>query len=506
MKRISILTFWLFAVAVFNLKAQVPVAYYPFNNNLNDQSGNGHDGSGGGVLANDRYDQPNSAYLLNGSSDLIEITDHPNLDGMSQLSISIWIKPTIKLDASSSNQVFITKGLGWNIMYINGGVRFIAICETDNGDFTYPMDLDANRWYHLALVYDGSTAIGYIDGVQVGSDNGSGNIRLSSWDVIIGARYDQVADFFSGTVDDIRIYDDVLSSADIVDLNNNTIDSWVRSSENVILNGGRVGIGISSPNETLSVSSMLSVSGENGIAAKLIVESNDANNSIDFIARKNNLSINQPGRDIRWFTKNNQEQSMVLNDQGYLGVGIPIPSERLTVKNDFSISGSIDKAKLIISANDSDNAIDIIARKSNMVTAQPGRSVRWYTKYNEDLSMVLTSEGELGIGTATPKSKLAVNGEIRATEVKVLAKINVPDYVFEPDYELRTLRETKEYIKENKHLPEIPSAAEIGENGIDLGDMNMKLLKKIEELTLHQIELLEKVEELQSEVEKLENK
>ena len=82
----------------------------------------------------------------------------------------------------------MTKGSGWNIMCFNGGVRFIAICETDNGDFAFPMDLDADCWYHLALVYDGSTAIGFIDGVQVGSDNGSGNIMLSSWDVIIGAR------------------------------------------------------------------------------------------------------------------------------------------------------------------------------------------------------------------------------------------------------------------------------------------------------------------------------
>jgi len=80
----------------------------------------------------------------------------------------------------------------------------------------------------------------------------------------------------------------------------------------------------------------------------------------------------------------------------------------------------------------------------------------------------------------------------------VLANINVPDYVFESDYQLLSLKETKAYITENKHLPEIPSATEIGENGIDLGDMNMRLLKKIEELTLYQIELLERLEQLES--------
>lgn len=124
--------------------------------------------------------------------------------------------------------------------------------------------------------------------------------------------------------------------------------------------------------------------------------------------------------------------------------------------------------------------------------------------YNQ--SMAIIGNGNVGIGTNTPQSKLAVEGQIRATEVKVLADISVPDYVFEQDYELRTLKETKEYISENKHLPEIPSAAEIGENGIDLGDMNMRLLRKIEELTLYQIELLERLEKAEQEISQLKNK
>ncbi len=126
--------------------------------------------------------------------------------------------------------------------------------------------------------------------------------------------------------------------------------------------------------------------------------------------------------------------------------------------------------------------------------------------YNaSNIRMSILPNGYVGIGTTDPKSKLAVNGQIRATEVKVLADISVPDYVFESDYELRTLQETKEYITENKHLPEIPSAAEIGENGIDLGNMNMMLLKKIEELTLYQIELMEEMEKMKMELKALKN-
>lgn len=135
-----------------------------------------------------------------------------------------------------------------------------------------------------------------------------------------------------------------------------------------------------------------------------------------------------------------------------------------------------------------------------------GTSEKTMMRAYHDGSKVVFENGNVGIGTDDPQSKLAVNGQIRATEMKVLADISVPDYVFEPDYELRTLRETKEYIAENKHLPEIPSASEIGENGINLGDMNMRLLKKIEELTLYQIELLERLEKAEEKIQQLENK
>lgn len=104
-----------------------------------------------------------------------------------------------------------------------------------------------------------------------------------------------------------------------------------------------------------------------------------------------------------------------------------------------------------------------------------------------------------------PDGDAIIDGKVNCEEVKVEV-LDIPDYVFKTDYELRTLKETKEFIENNKHLPEIPSEKEILANGgIDLGDMNMRLLKKIEELTLYQIELLEKLEELQNKVEKLEN-
>ena len=84
------------------------------------------------------------------------------------------------------------------------------------------------------------------------------------------------------------------------------------------------------------------------------------------------------------------------------------------------------------------------------------------------------------------------------------ALVDWPDYVFGEDYELMSLKELRQSIKENNHLPGIPSAAEVAENGILLGDMQTKLLEKVEELTLYTLHQDEQIEQLQQKLESLE--
>lgn len=104
-------------------------------------------------------------------------------------------------------------------------------------------------------------------------------------------------------------------------------------------------------------------------------------------------------------------------------------------------------------------------------------------------SLSISDNGNVGIGTSIPDGKLTVNGNIHAKEVKIdLLGACVPDYVFAKDYKLKPLKEVEDFINKNSHLPEIPSAAAIEKNGLMLAEMNMSLLKKVEELTLYTIQ------------------
>ncbi|MDP5198311.1 hypothetical protein [Flavobacterium sp. DG2-3] len=170
---------------------------------------------------------------------------------------------------------------------------------------------------------------------------------------------------------------------------------------------------------------------------------------------------------------------LIISDNGNVEIG--------------SRRNPVAKLTLDMNSNDSNGGIKMYGY------TYPGDTSYWSEnqfamQYNGVFANVIASNGDsyfnggnVGIGTSAPREKLSVNGNIRSKEVKVEA-VNWPDYVFEEDYKIKSLESLEKYIKENKHLPEVPSAKEIADNGLELGEMNKTLLKKVEELTLYLIE------------------
>ncbi len=184
---------------------------------------------------------------------------------------------------------------------------------------------------------------------------------------------------------------------------------------------------------------------------------------------------------------------------GNVGIGTTSPASKLHVFDQGKATGIIMGSS---NAGFSFLAIGTSAEKNGYSFIESVKSSG--TSYG-DLVMNYNG-GNVGIGTRVPDAKLAVKGNIHAQEIKVDLAVPGPDYVFEKSYNLLSIEAVKSYIEANKHLPEIPSACDMEENGINLSEMNMLLLKKVEELTLYMIRLQEKNQELETRMKKLENK
>jgi hypothetical protein len=125
----------------------------------------------------------------------------------------------------------------------------------------------------------------------------------------------------------------------------------------------------------------------------------------------------------------------------------------------------------------------------------------FWKSYNNKINFVT---GKVGIGTLNPNYLLSVKGVIGTNDLVIEDLSNWPDFVFHPNYPLRLLHDLEQFIKENSHLPDIPTEDEVRKNGIDLGEMNSKLLQKVEELTLYIIEQNKTINKQESNID-LEN-
>ncbi|MEL7146161.1 MAG: hypothetical protein AAFO69_07320 [Bacteroidota bacterium] len=200
---------------------------------------------------------------------------------------------------------------------------------------------------------------------------------------------------------------------------------------------------------------------------------------------------------------------MRLTRYGLVGIGTGTPKAKLDINHTGTLGNRFieSNAFLKISSGGSSLLMDnneIYSNHMLLIGSAFNHDIRFRNISSTNYAdlMTIRPSGNVGIGTTTPSHKLSVNGTIRAKEIKCQAS-PWPDYVFTDTYELKSLSSVADFISENGHLPNIPSAAEVEENGIALGEMNARLLEKIEELTLYAIDQEQQNMEQQEVISKL---
>jgi len=266
-----------------------------------------------------------------------------------------------------------------------------------------------------------------------------------------------------------------------------------------ILNGGKVGIGTTTPAFNLDVSGNLRTTSFISANEYITVQ----NGGSYRVALNGQSDGYVTGRDAA-----NQDKFLISSNGnsyfngGNVGIGTLAPAFKLDVAGNLRTTSFINAREYITVDNGGSYRVALNGQSDGYVT---GRDVTSQDKFLISANgNSYFNGGNVGIGTTNPQQKLHVKGTVYSTEVKVdLAAGTGPDYVFSSNYQLPTLNDVKTYIDQHKHLPEVPSAKEMEANGVNLGEMNMLLLKKIEELTLYMIDMKKENEVQQREIEAL---
>ena len=207
----------------------------------------------------------------------------------------------------------------------------------------------------------------------------------------------------------------------------------------------------------------------------------------------------------------NNENRITIDGTGKIGIGTTVPVSKLHIISNGNSGRSPNSNTSLFTESGGNNYLEIATPDngergvmfSNPTDGNSG-GIYYYNKdmyfntNSNDRRMTILANGNIGIGTNTPNNKLDVKGIMRAEELMV--ETGWADYVFEPEFKLKSLKEVEHFIKINKHLPDILPASTIQEKGLPVAAMTTKMMQKIEELTLYIIDQDKKILEIQKQL------
>lgn len=325
-------------------------------------------------------------------------------------------------------------------------------------------------------------------------------------------------------------------------------NQWTDVADGTLIVENVVGVGTPNPTDGLLHVYRDATTGEFGSItpsnAGVRIQDSGADMYLDgnSIFTSSTMNIGTSGANPIILGTNNSERLRILAN-GNVGIGIS-PTEKLHVAGNILSSGTVTADRMVLNNQETDsspsegsiyydrNAYSDSNGFSQFFTGGNGGAIAHYNPedgwgallatnnmmyirprfHGLDVDNDVIVSGKLAINSSVfptidgVEYDLVVGGDILTEEVNVLLQTDWPDYVFANDYNLAPLNEVEEYIKENHHLPEVPSAQEVELEGIRLGEMDAALLKKIEELTLHVIDQNKKIEMLLKRVQELESK
>ena len=294
----------------------------------------------------------------------------------------------------------------------------------------------------------------------------------------------------------------------------------LRTGDIAVDNNGNVGIGKTNPGQILDISK--SISGGLGPTFRLTNPNTTVNteSDIEFYTDHSTGKIqfirtgysNSPA-DIAFSTYRDDThgvtEALRIQSTGFVGIGTTSPVDKLTITDGVTPYPTVTGEMLQIKRNTSNGLASAvtsicIGNNSNAFRmAYGGTSDRLgFVDGGAIERLSILNGGKIGIGTINPQSLLAVKGTITAQEI-VVTTTGWSDFVFKKNYNLKPLNEVENYIKTNKHLEGIPTEKDVKAKGVAMGDMQAKLLQKIEELTLYTVELNKKTVELNEKVNQL---